>query len=109
MYFPPGIDDGTMQTVQADWDDFALKALRGPGLCGNITTGWSLENNVPVLDEEGRTSKIFVALIAWPRVEKHMENRELEVFRQNVHKLRELPSLIKMDMFHIHAKTKTAT
>ncbi|KAG9251338.1 uncharacterized protein F5Z01DRAFT_752978 [Emericellopsis atlantica] len=108
VLLPPDMDEAAMKMVEDRWEQFARQALHPPALCGKIATGWSLENNAPVRDEEGKTGKVFLALIQWPSVDKHMENRGLPVFKDSIHLLRDLPGLLKMDMFHVHAKTKTA-
>lgn len=106
MCFPADIDDAGRAAVDAQFNDFADKALRVPAMCGSIVQGWTTENNVPSPGEEsGKTGRILVSLISWPSVEKHMENRDTQAFKDSVHLLRGLPSLTKLDVFHVNCKT----
>lgn len=106
MCFPGDIDDATRSAVEAQWEDFADKALRAPAMCGSITQGWTTEKDVPLPGEDkGQTGRILLALISWPSVDKHMENRDTQAFKDSVHLLRTLPSLVKLDVFHVECRT----
>lgn len=107
MCFPADIDDATRSAVDAQFKDFVDKALRVPAMCGSFVQGWT-EKNIPLPGEEdGKTGRLLVSLISWPSVERHMENRDTQAFKDSVHLLRTLPSLIKLDVFHVNCKTVT--
>lgn len=104
MCFPADIDDATRAAVDAQFKDFADKALRVPAMCGSITQGWTDSDVALPSEADGQTGRILVSLISWPSVERHMENRNTQAFKDSVHLLRGLPSLIKLDVFHVNCK-----
>lgn len=109
MCFPCDIDDATKSAVEKQWEEFADKALRAPGLCKTFTQGWSVEKDValPGGEADKKTCAVFLSLIAWKSVDQHMQNRELDAFKE-APPLRSLPQLIKLDVVHVNAKSRLA-
>lgn len=105
MGFPHDIEDATKAAVEAQFHDFADKALKGPGLCKSILAAWSVESNVPLpgleTGEGVQNGTVYIALISWRSVEEHMQNKELPAFKESVHLLRTLPRLVNLDVVHI--------
>lgn len=107
MCFPTDIDDATRAAVDAQFKDFVDKALRAPAMCGSFVQGWTDKNVQLPGEDKGKTGRLLVSLISWPSVERHMENRDTQAFKDSVHLLRTLPSLVKLDVFHVNCKTVT--
>lgn len=109
MCFPGDLDDATKQAVETQFAEFTDKTLRAPGLCKSISTSWSVEKDValPGLEAEQKGA-VYVSLITWRSVQEHLGNRELDAFKENVHLLRTLPRLIKLNVVHVNALTRLA-
>jgi hypothetical protein len=105
MCFPSDIDAATKKDVEKNFDLFIEKAIVPAGLSGGNSQGWTVETNVELQGEPGSSYCIYVATLAWESVEQHMQNRELDVFKENVHILRTLPSLTKLNAFHVKTKS----
>jgi hypothetical protein len=105
MFFPGNIDGAAKADVVARWNRFADKVLREPGASGPIAANWTLETNVEVPGQPDKQAVAFVALVAWASIERHMQCRDTQVFTDNIGILRELPGLIKLDMFHVKCQT----
>ncbi|KAF4120879.1 hypothetical protein GMORB2_2365 [Geosmithia morbida] len=108
MSFPADIDASQKAIVESRWAEFVDKALSHPTTFGNHVQGWTIEDDVVVPGDEAKTGKIFVAFISWPSLNKHMEKRMTDEFKDNIALLRTLPGLIKMSMFHVQCTTKHA-
>lgn len=109
MCFPSDIDSETKTAIEAQFAQFAEKTFRAPGLCKSIETSWSVESDValPGLETEQKGA-VYVSHITWKSVDDHMRNRELDAFKDNVHLLRTLPKLTKMNVVHVNAQTRLA-
>ena len=105
MCFPPDLDDATRAINEEKFKEFADKGLLAPGICGAVAQGWTVDKNVTLPGEDGKTGQILVSLISWPSVARHMDNRETQEFKDAAPVLRELPRLVKLDVFHVEAKT----
>lgn len=101
MSFPADTDASQKAKIESLWEEFVDKALSHPVTFGNRVQGWTKETDVTVPGDETKTGTIFVALISWPSLEKHMEKRDTDDFKNNVPIIRNLPGLIKMNMFHV--------
>jgi hypothetical protein len=110
MCFPSDVDDATKSVVEKQWGEFADKALRAPGLCKTITQGWSVEKDValPGGEADKKACVVFLSLISWESVDQHMQNRDLDVFKEARPLLASLPQLIKLNAVHVNAKSRLA-
>lgn len=110
MCFPGDLDSETKAAIENQFGQFVDRTLRAPGLCKSIETSWSVESDValPGLEEEEQKGNLYVSLITWRSVDEHLQNRELDEFKEGVHLLRSLPRMIKIDVVHVNAKTRLA-
>ncbi|KAK2599521.1 hypothetical protein N8I77_011272 [Diaporthe amygdali] len=70
-----------------------------------INFGWGVENDFPVRDgEEGQKGSVLTAQVGWSSIEAHIQFRETDTFKDNIHLLREIEGKIKMTMFHVKAR-----
>lgn len=105
MGFPEDISAAARAAVEAQFQDFADRALRPPGLCKSILTAWSVESNVPLPGLEAgpgaRNGTVYSVLTSWRSVEEHERNKELPAFKKSVHLLKTLPGLVSRDAVHV--------
>ncbi|KAI7775026.1 hypothetical protein LA080_007452 [Diaporthe eres] len=70
-----------------------------------VNVGRGVENDFPVRDgEEGRKGSLLNLMIGWPSIDAHMQFRETDTFKNNIHLLRGMEGVIKMTMFHIKSR-----
>ena len=109
MCFPDDLDAPTKSAIESQFDEFIDKTLGPAGLYKSCEASWSVETNVAVPGEDGKTGSQYVALITWRTVEDHLKNRELPEFKEWIHLLRTLPRLVKLNAVHVvSAKTRLA-
>ncbi|VUC21563.1 unnamed protein product [Clonostachys rosea] len=105
MGFPGDISSAGKAAVEAQFQSFADKALRPPGLCKSILTAWSVESNVPLPRLEAgsgaQNGTVYSVLISWRSVEEHEQNKELPAYKKSVHLLKTLPGLVTLDVKHV--------
>lgn len=93
-------DEATQQLQQ-----FADVCLKEHPVIHAINVGWGVENDFPVRDgEEGQKGSLLNAMIGWPSIDAHMQFRETDTFKNNIHLLREIKGVVKMTMFHIKSR-----
>ncbi|PVH93542.1 hypothetical protein DM02DRAFT_603839 [Periconia macrospinosa] len=104
-YFPTSIQQATKDANTARFKEFAEKGLRACASLQGLSYGWGIENDFPVRDAEGeQKGTVFTALIGWPSVEAHMEFRETDAFKENIHLARGMEEMVKVGMFHVKFK-----
>ncbi|KAG6361735.1 hypothetical protein INS49_009963 [Diaporthe citri] len=70
-----------------------------------VNVGRGVENDFPVRDgEEGHEGSLLNLMIGWPSIDAHMQFRETDTFKNNIHLLRGMEGVIKMTMFHIKSR-----
>lgn len=104
VWFPseisPEVKDAATKRLQRFAD-----VLAGHPVIHAINLGWGVENDFPVRDgEEGQKGSILTLMIGWPSIDAHMQFRETDMFKNNIHLLRGIEGVIKMTMFHIKAR-----
>lgn len=60
------------------------------------SSGWVMEDVPHEKIGEGKKGKAFVAVTGWESVEAHQKARETDVFKDNVHLIREGPVALEM-------------
>ncbi|KAK1475134.1 hypothetical protein CTAM01_15703 [Colletotrichum tamarilloi] len=106
LFFPSDLDSAAKETLTAQLEEFKTKALDTSPDFQGISYGWSVENDVPVTDEDGKTGNLLAAFIGWPSVDAHMKFRETEPFKENIGLLRGMEGIVKLAVFHVSCKTK---
>ncbi|KAH7311562.1 hypothetical protein B0I35DRAFT_438336 [Stachybotrys elegans] len=105
MGFPEDIDSAAKAEVEAQFQRFADKALRLPGLCKSILTAWSVESNVPLPGLEtgsgARNGTVYSVMTSWRSVDELEQNKELPAFKASIHLLKTLPGLVNLDAVHV--------
>ena len=106
MSFPSDITEEHKKQIESRLDECADKALHKVGLCGKLSRAWSMEKDVAVPGDDEKTGIMFTGFIGWPSKEVHMQNREMQDFKDNIHLLREMPQMIKLDVHHVEARSQ---
>ncbi|KAI1033148.1 hypothetical protein LB505_010583 [Fusarium chuoi] len=107
-FFPPDYDVASRATATRRLEEFTGVALKTSRDWRGISYGWSVENDVPIRGEEGKTGSMLAAFIGWPSVEAHQKFRETDDFKENIGLLREIPGLVKLAAFHVSCVSKEA-
>jgi hypothetical protein len=105
-YFPSDISSTAKDTAAARFQQFAEKGLGKCADCKGVSSGWGVENDFPVIGgEEGQLGSIFIAFAGWTSIDAHVQFRETEAFKENIHFLRSMEGLLKMTMFHVSCQS----
>ncbi|KAI3401966.1 hypothetical protein diail_3940, partial [Diaporthe ilicicola] len=105
IWFPSDISQAGKDAVTNQVRQFADACLGGCADIQAINLGWGIENDFPVRDgEEGQKGSIFTGMIGWTSIDAHMQFRETDTFKDNIHLLRELEGVVKMTMFHVKSR-----
>ncbi|GKT49488.1 uncharacterized protein ColSpa_09669 [Colletotrichum spaethianum] len=107
LFFPADLSEGAKTALSAQMDEFKAKALDTSPDFQGISHGWSVENDVPVTDEPGKTGNMLAAFIGWPSVEAHHKFRETEAFKENIGLLRDMKDVVKLAVFHVSCESKS--
>ncbi|GKT65633.1 hypothetical protein ColTof4_03605 [Colletotrichum tofieldiae] len=108
LFFPAGLSEEAKASLSAQLDEFKTKALDTSPDFKGISHGWSVEDDVPVTDEPGKTGNVLAAFIGWPSVEAHQRFRETEAFKDNIDILRGMKDIVKLALFHISCKSRNS-
>ncbi|KZL82456.1 hypothetical protein CI238_03135 [Colletotrichum incanum] len=106
LFFPAGLSEEAKASLSAQLDEFKTKALDTSPDFKGISHGWSVEDDLPVTDEPGKTGNVLAAFIGWPSVDAHQRFRETEAFKNNIGILRGMKDIVKLAVFHISCKSK---
>ncbi|KAL0933935.1 uncharacterized protein CTRU02_210734 [Colletotrichum truncatum] len=105
LFFPADLDEAAKEPLNKQLEEFKTKALDTSPDFKGIAYGWSVENDVPVTGEPGKTGNLLVAFIGWPSVEAHMKFRETEAFKENIGLLRGMKDITKLAVFHVACRS----
>lgn len=105
IWFPsdvaPEVKDAATQRLQK----FADVCLGSNSGIHAIDIGWGIENDFPVRDgEDGQKGSLLTAMIGWPSIDAHMQFRDTDTLKDNVHLLRGIEGVVKRTMFHIKSR-----
>ena len=56
--------------------------------CKGVSSGWILEEVAPSSSTDGEKGHAYINVIGWESKEKHMQFRQTQVFKDNIHLLR---------------------
>ncbi|KAH7259526.1 uncharacterized protein BKA55DRAFT_562704 [Fusarium redolens] len=107
-FFPADYDVASRATATRRLEEFTGVALKTSRDWRGISYGWSVENDVPIRGDEGKTGSMLAAFIGWPSIEAHQKFRETDDFKENIGLLREIPGLVKLAAFHVSCVSKEA-
>ncbi|VUC24405.1 unnamed protein product [Clonostachys rosea] len=105
MCFPSDLDAAIKKAVEKNFGLWIRKAITPAGLCRANSHGWTVENNVELHGEPRSSFLMYVATLAYESVEQYEENRELDIFKQNLHIIHSLPDITRLDSFLVKAKS----
>lgn len=108
MFFPSDISAADKAAATSQLEEFNEKALKGWPDFKGVSYGWSVESDVPVIGEDGKTGSLLTAFLGWPSVEAHMKFRETTQFKDNIPLLRTMPNMTKIGVFHVSCKSVAA-
>ncbi|KAH7120304.1 hypothetical protein B0J13DRAFT_457018 [Dactylonectria estremocensis] len=107
-YFPSDIGLKARQTAALVVEKFTKATLSTSQDSEELIYGWSVENDVLVIGEESKTGKVLVVFVRWSSVCAPNEALETHLFQDNLGTIRNLPDLIKLDVFHGRSKLTLA-
>jgi heme-degrading monooxygenase HmoA len=103
-WFPAEYTSTQQETVESNIHKM-LKAVDGKakGSRGGVT-GWGVENDVKNLKRPELTGKAFFLFIGWDTVEDHEAFRGTDLFKENIHLLRNAEDMQDFLNMHSHLK-----
>lgn len=105
IWFPSDLASGVRDAATTRLQQFADACLGSNAGIHAINIGWGVENDFPVRDgEEGQKGSLLTAMIGWPSIDTHIQFRETDTFKDNIHLLRGIEGVVKMTMFHIKSR-----
>lgn len=105
IWFPSDISPEAKDTATKRLQQFADVCLQPHTSIHAFNIGWGVENDFPVRDgEEGQKGSLLAGLIGWPSIDAHMQFRETDTFKNNIHLLRGMEGVVKMTMFHLRSR-----
>jgi hypothetical protein len=66
--------------------------------------GWAIEDNLPNLQKPELKGRIFFLFIGWDSVEDHLEFRGTDIFKENIHYVRQVEGMQGLLNMHFHGK-----
>lgn len=99
VYFPANYSTDDMKTFDTNIKAFAEIVKDTSPDAKAIVGGWGVEEvDIPDTDEKGI---VYVAFVAWTSVQKHLEYRETQAFKDSIHLLRGAKDLKGVKVFHV--------
>lgn len=102
-YFPTDLSKEDATAFQERIAKLAGAIEKGAGEdYTGFVAGWVDEElDIPGKEEKG---KVYSVLVGWKSVEAHNKFRETQIFKDNIHLLREAKHLKGVNMIHFHGK-----
>ncbi|RMZ87824.1 hypothetical protein DV736_g4959, partial [Chaetothyriales sp. CBS 134916] len=101
-FFPSSYSKADQDKFEEDFKNI-LSALEthGADISTSTASGWVVEELPIPNSESNETGKAFVALIGWISVQAHLDFRNTQAFKDNIHWLRGAKDLKGVKMVHI--------
>lgn len=96
-YFAPSIDHSVKEYVPREFETFIEGTAKPDPNFQDATYGWSIETDVPVSGEPGKTGIMFVAFIRWSTVDVARTFDKDAKFMDGLRRIRNHQSLVKLD------------
>lgn len=98
-YFPEDYSDSDRKTTEENIYKL-LKALEDNAKTYHgVATGWAVEKiPIPGSDEKGTA---FLMFLGWDSVQAHLDFRDHQAFKDNIHYLREAKDIKTMTVVHV--------
>ena len=105
-FFPSDISQAAKDAAAAQAQQFVEKAINTCPDSQGMSYGWGVENDFPLRGgEEGQKGAVLVSCIGWPSIDAHMKFRETEAFKENVHYMRAMDGIVKLEICHVKFQT----
>jgi hypothetical protein len=99
IYFPASYSDEDQETLDTRVQKFAEIVKADTPEVKAIARGWAEEEvDIPGTEEKGR---VYTALIAWTSVQAHLDYRNTQTFKDNIHLLRGAKDVKGVKVFHV--------
>lgn len=103
VYFPAHYSSHQMSKFQSDMAQLvgAIESNGGDSFTG-FAGGWCVEDEVKSPANQEHKGKAYFAAIGWKSVKAHLDFRETEHFKKNIHLLRGADGLLGLHVQHYH-------
>ena len=105
LWFPADVTVEMKAAVEVQAQKFRATAS---GLCPSvkgISSGWSVEDDIPVIDGKGKVGTVFVLLVGWPSMETSQKIRQMEAFKDCIGSLRGIHGLVTLNNMHVSCRS----
>jgi hypothetical protein len=102
-YFPKDYSTAQMDKFSADFETLAKNIeAGGEGYFVTGTGGWCVEDEITNPANAEMKGKAFFAAIGWKSVQRHLDFRSTDTFKDNIHLLRGADGLLGVHVEHYH-------
>jgi hypothetical protein len=98
FYFPSSQTSAEKDAVMGAFNGMRPCVERSESL--NVYDGWAIEEDIPNPNAEGETCKVFMNVLGWESVDKHMAFQASEDFGKNIHHLMGLKDVKANELYH---------
>lgn len=105
LWFPTDVTVKMKAAVEVQAKMFRATAL---GLCPDIkgiSSGWSVEDDIPIIGGNGRLGTVFVVLVGWPSMKTSQEVRQMKTFVDCIGSLRGIQGLVTLNNMHVSCRS----
>jgi len=103
VFFPAGYTTAQQDKFEADIHKLVNNIGEAKGFRA-VAAGWGLEDDIPNLTKPETKGKAFFFLVGWDTIQDHMNVREGDAFKENIHLLRDAEDLQGFLNMHFHGK-----
>jgi hypothetical protein len=109
LWFPTHVTTEMKTAVKAQAQKFRATVLENCHSITGISSGWSVENDIPIIGHKGQIGTVFVLLVGWPGMETSRKVRQMKAFADCIDSLRDLQGLITLNNMHVKCRSFEAT
>lgn len=108
-WFPSDINNETRASAEAKAQEFKSQALETNGDIKGVSSGWSVERDIPIIGAKGKVGSLFAVVIGWTSLEASQKARETYTFKDGVALLQGMDGLIALNNLHVSCRSFEAS
>lgn len=105
LWFPTDVTAEMKAAVGVQAQKFRATALDLCPSIKGISSGWSVEDDIPIIDGKGKLGTVFVVLVGWPSMETSQEVRQMKAFVDCIGSLRGIQGLVSLNNMHVSCRS----
>lgn len=105
LWFPADVTAEMKAAVEVQAKKFRATALDACPSIKGISSGWSVENDIPIIGGNGKVGTVYVLLVGWPNMETSQKVRQMEAFVGCISSLRGMHGLVTLNNMHVSCRS----